>query len=162
MQLGRPKGRRIRSGMRPGHQKPDAAESVTYFQGMEWPERLVPIVVLPGACCGLDFVARIRQVRQMCNTRCWCISAIRAYILWCADGVPGGFAAGRAMRNTFLGGHCCGSATMRGLGREWTASSASGSAGLASGVVYRHSRESQVGLLCNLQTEYRGSCSILS
>jgi hypothetical protein len=38
----------------------------------------------------------------MCNTRCWCISAISAYILWCADGVHGGFAAGRAIRNTLL------------------------------------------------------------
>ena len=55
-----------------------------------------------GACCGLDSEARIRKVRQMCATRCWCISEIRAYILWCADGVHGGFAAGRSMRNTFL------------------------------------------------------------
>ena len=40
---------------------------------------------------------------------CQTVPEIRAYILWCADGVHGGFAAGRAMRNTFLavaqGGH---------------------------------------------------------
>ena len=38
--------------------------------------------------------ARIRQVRQIWTTTCWCISGIFAYMLWFEDGVFGGFWAG--------------------------------------------------------------------
>ena len=51
-----------------------------------------------------DVEARIRKVRQIRTTTCWCISGIRAYMLWAEDGVHSGFWAGDHFVGKLLSG----------------------------------------------------------
>ena len=63
-----------------------------------------------------DVESRIRQVRQIWTTTCWCISGIFAHMLWFEDGVLGGFWAGAHFVGMLLTCRCSIFSTAAGSG----------------------------------------------